>query len=87
MINTNSKPTILALQEAEQALVGTVNDILKSGVPCFFLELIIDKIHHQITNGAKQELAQASAQFESQRNTTSPDTENPDGKEGANDGY
>lgn len=86
MNNTKSKPLILAMQEAEQSLVTTVNGILASGVPCYFLELIIDKIHHQVKDGAKQELAQASAQFESQCNTTSPDTEKPDGKDVTNDG-
>lgn len=84
MNNTKSKPLILAMQEVEQTLVTTINGILASGVPCYFLELVLDKLHHQIKDGAQQELAQASA---SQLNTTRPDTEKPGGKEGANDGY
>ena len=69
-----SKPMLLAMNEAEQALVGTVNSILASGVPCYCLELILDKIHNQIKDGAKQELARESAQFASE---SQPDSTNP----------
>lgn len=60
---SNKKPLIIAMEEAEQTLVSTVNAVLKSGVPCYFLERIFDKIHRQITDGAKQELAQTSRQY------------------------
>lgn len=73
-----TKPMILAMQEAEQALVGTVNGILKSGVPCYFLELIVDKIHRQIKDGARQELAHAAAQFTSE---SQPDSTNPENQD------
>lgn len=74
MNNAKNKSLIISMQKAEQALVGTVNGILKSGVPCYFLELIVDKIHRQIKDGARQELARAAAQFESE---SQPDSTNP----------
>ena len=59
----NKKPLIVAMEEAEQALVSTVNGILNAGVPCYFLELIVDKIHRQIKDGADRELLQSRRQY------------------------
>lgn len=73
-----NKPLILATQEAEQALVETVNGILASGVPCYFLELIIDKIHNQLKDGAKRELSIARENFINQ--TKANATEKSDGE-------
>lgn len=78
MNDAKQKPLTLAVNEAEQALVETVNGILASGVPCFFLELIIDKIHNQLKDGAKRELSIARENFINQ--TKANATEKSDGE-------
>ena len=61
---TKSKPLILAMRETETELVNTVNRLMsENNLPCYFLEIIIDKIHRQLKDGAKTELAQASENY------------------------
>lgn len=56
-VKTESKPLILAMHEAEQTLFNTVNKILtEDGIPCYFVEMIVDKIHTQLKSGASAEL-------------------------------
>lgn len=62
---TNSKPLVLALDEAENELVNTVNELIaKYNIPCYLLELIFDKIHRQLKDGAKKEIVSARLQME-----------------------
>lgn len=58
--DVQSKPLILSMNEAEQTLFNTVNKILTDdGIPCYFVEIIVDKIHKQLKNGATLELEKA----------------------------
>ena len=62
--NEKSKPLMLAMRDAEARLVKCVNEVIQEEkIPSYFLEIIIDKIHHQVKDGASKELAQVSAQF------------------------
>ena len=62
---TNSKPLVLALDEVENELVNTVNELItKYNIPCYLLELIFDKIHRQLKDGAKKEIISARNQAE-----------------------
>lgn len=68
---TNSKPLVLALDEAESELVNTVNELIsKNNIPCYLLELIFDKIHRQLKDGAKKELVSARRQVEKTEDVT-----------------
>lgn len=61
---SKSKPLILAMKDAENELVKTVNELMsKNNLPCYFFELIFDKIHRQLKDGAKNELAQAERSY------------------------
>ena len=62
--NTKPKPLILALNEAEEILATTVNNLLREGIPCFYLELVVDKIHRQLKVGATAELEQTKKSVE-----------------------
>lgn len=58
------KPLMLAMQEAEQELVSNVNGIMqKHNIPCYFFEMIFDKIHRQIKDGAMKELSNVKADY------------------------
>ena len=62
--DTKSKPLILAMQDAEKKLVKCVNEVLQvDKVPCYFLEIIMGKIHQQVKSGAERELTIASEQY------------------------
>lgn len=55
------RPLILNINDAESDLVKAVNDIIRRyNLPCYFMELILDKIHNQIKEGAKLELGRAA---------------------------
>ena len=86
--DTKSKPLILAMQDAEKKLVNCVNEVLQvDKVPCYFLEIILDKIHQQVKAGAGKELANASAQYASEKPakpTNEPGEPEPGGKDGEN---
>lgn len=86
MNNTKQKNLILAVNEAEQALVKTVNGILASGVPCFFLEMIIDKIHGQIKDGAKQEISVEREKFINQSKANATEKSDGEGERMVQDG-
>ena len=53
---TKNKPLVIAIREAENAIVATVNAIIKSGIPLAVIEMIVDKIHRQLKDGARVEL-------------------------------
>lgn len=58
------KPLALELEEAEKETVAAVNGImLKHNLPCYFYEIIFDKIHRQLKDGAKGELDSAERQY------------------------
>lgn len=57
MDKTVSTPISLAIRNVENALVASVNEVIKtSGLPCSVIELIFDKIHRQLKDGVKLEL-------------------------------
>lgn len=51
-----NKPMILAIEEAEQMLVGAVNNALASGVTPYFLKMIYEKVGSQIDKMATDEM-------------------------------
>lgn len=56
----NKKELVVALADAEQAAVATINAIMQeNGLPCYLMEPIVDKIHHQLLDGKRSELAEA----------------------------
>lgn len=58
------KPFILEMAEAENELVAVVNDIIRRhNIPCYYMELLVDKIHNQLKSGAKDEIARAKETF------------------------
>lgn len=62
-----SKPLVLEIDEAEKETVAEVNDIMaKHNLPCAFFEPIIAGIHRQLVDGKKNEVANATAQYEAQ---------------------
>ncbi len=62
-----SKPLILEIEEAEREATEALNDIMaRHNLPFSFFEPIIDKIHFQMTEGKKKEIANASAQYEAE---------------------
>lgn len=62
-----SKPLVLEIDEAEKETVAAVNDIMaKHNLPCAFFEPIIAGIHRQLVDGKKNEVANATAQYEAQ---------------------
>lgn len=57
---TKSKPLILAMDEAEKELINTVNRLMnENNLPCYLFEVIVDKIHRQLKEGAQGELLRA----------------------------
>lgn len=65
MDNQNIKiPLIMAMDEAEKELVNVVNRIITDyKLPAYLIENIIDKIHCQIKEAAKQELVNAKNEY------------------------
>ena len=86
MSNTKSKPLILAMQEAESGIVNNVNAALQAGIPCYLLEMILDKVHRQVKDGAAREMSYAIAQQTEaeQDNAPEPEEQTEGGKD---DGY
>lgn len=88
------KPLMLTMQDAEKKLVNCVNEVLRvDKVPCYFLEIILDKIHQQVKAGAGKELANASAQYACENHvgpenpagpTNGPEISETGGKDGEN---
>ena len=58
----NDIPLVITMNNAETALVNTVNELL-SNLPCYLLEPLIDKIYRQIKEGAKKELVTAKNEY------------------------
>ena len=66
------KPFILEMTEAENELVTVINDIIRRhNIPCYFMELLVDKIHSQLKAGAKDEIARARDEISRTENTES----------------
>lgn len=66
------KPFILEMSEAENELVAVINDInRRHNLPCYFMELIVDKIHNQLKAGAINEIARARDEISRIKNTES----------------
>lgn len=60
----NDIPLVLAMDEAENELVNVVNEIITDyKLPAYLIERIIDKIHYQIKEAAKQELVNAKNEY------------------------
>lgn len=57
------KPLVLAVYDAECDIINSVNKALRANVPCYVLEMILDKIHCQIKSGISQELSAANEQY------------------------
>jgi hypothetical protein len=51
-----NKPMIVAIEEAEQMLVGAVNNALANGVTPYFLGMVFDKVHGQVKELAQREM-------------------------------
>lgn len=66
--HTTTKPLMLAMQDAESKIAKCINEVIAGEkIPCYFLEIILDKIHRQIKDGAGKELAKVSAQYASEK--------------------
>lgn len=61
-VTPKAKPLILAMQDAERGIANSVNAALQAGIPCYLLEMIFDKLHRQIKDGAEREMSYAIAQ-------------------------
>lgn len=60
----NDTPLILVMNEAEDKLTTTINDMLSDyHLPCYLLEMIVDKIHRQLKDVAKNELVTAKNEY------------------------
>jgi len=69
-----NKPFIIEIEEAKTELVQCINHIINDrGIPCYFVESMLEGIFHQVKAGAKNELERAKKQIK---------TENPKTKEG-----
>ena len=56
----NKKELVVALADAEQAAVATINAIMQeNGLPCYLMEPIVDKIHQLLLDGKRSELTEA----------------------------
>ena len=59
----SNKPLIIEIEEAKEELVQCINHIIKDrGIPCYFVESMLDGIFQQVKIGAKNELALAKKQ-------------------------
>lgn len=68
-MDNNSKPFILVMNEAEQKLTDAVNDLINNeGIPCYFIELLFDKIHRRIKDGASHDIERAGEIFKAKQN-------------------
>lgn len=60
-----NKPIILAMEEAESIMTSAVNQILASGVTPYFAEIVVEKVHSELRNLAKNEIQQAKINYSS----------------------
>ncbi len=62
-----TKPLALAMEEAEKETIAAVNSIMaKYDLPCYFYEIIFDKVHRKLKDGSEGELHSVSAQYEAE---------------------
>ena len=56
----NNNPLVIRLKEAEQQIISCVNAVMcEQSLPCYLVELIIEKIYHQILDEARKEYESA----------------------------
>lgn len=60
----DNKPMIVAIEEAEQILVGAVNNALASGVTPYFLKMVYEKVGSQINDLATNEMNTVKANWQ-----------------------
>lgn len=53
---------ILIMDECENEILQAINKSVQK-LPCYIVEMIVDKVHRQLKNGANEELTQARAQM------------------------
>ena len=61
-----NKPMIVAIEEAEQILVGAVNNALSNGVTPYFLGMVFDKVYGQVKELAQNEMKTVRANWKKQ---------------------
>jgi hypothetical protein len=62
-----AKPKNLALVicDAEQELMAAAASIMqKHGLPCYLMELLVDKLHRRVIDGKAEEIAAARKELE-----------------------
>lgn len=63
-IQNKQKPVIVAMSEAENELIKTVNDIMdRYNLPCYLFEILIDKVHRQLTTNGANEVIIAKEEY------------------------
>lgn len=61
----NSKNLALVLCDAEQELMTAAAVIMqKHGLPCYLMELLVDRLHRRIIDGKAEEIAAAKKDLE-----------------------
>ena len=61
----NGKNLALVLCEAEQELTEAVTSIMQiHGLPCYLMELLLDKIHRRVIDGKAAEIDTARKELE-----------------------
>ena len=61
---TIKKPLIMDIDEAENKLINSVNAVISEySLPAYILEMIFEKIHHQIRESAKTELVTVKNEY------------------------
>lgn len=59
------KNLALVLNEAEKELADAVSSIMqKHSLPCYLVELLLDKLHRRINDGKTAEIAAAKKELE-----------------------
>lgn len=73
-----NKPMIIAIEEAEQILVGATNQILSSGVTPYFLSMIFDKVYAKVKELSNEEMNTVRANWQKQiADSEAKKSENP----------
>lgn len=58
-----NKPLILTMNDSEREIMNVINKTMQV-LPCYLIEMIIDKIHRQLKDGAKAELSTLLNQYQ-----------------------
>ena len=62
-----NKPMILAMEEAESIMTSAVNQILASGVTPYFAEIVVEKVHRELRNLAREETDEVAKNYKLQQ--------------------